>query len=349
MKKILKSLGIILGFIIVSVVLFFFFIWLTEFRPEPKEKVEFETSDHEFEGSSFEIMTLNTGYAGLGDDMDFFMDGGSGVNPESLKKVKENIDGINSMLSAYEPDFYFLQEVDKDSLRSYHVDETIDFKPEYEGRAYAQNFVCNWVPFPLPMIGKVDSGIETLSKHRITFAERISLPNSTSWPASMFNLKRCLLVTRIPIKNSEKELVLVNFHLDAYNDNEIKTEQTKVIMDVLKTEYEKGNYVLAGGDFNQSFPGTENAFPYYDSEEIWHPGKLESSMLPEGFTFVCDPSVPSCRSLDKPFSGIDGHQVYCIDGFILSPNLELDSIKTLENSFKYTDHNPVFMRVLLRP
>ena len=50
----------------------------------------------------------------------------------------------------------------------------------------------------------------------------MQLPCPFSWPTRIANLKRCLLVERIPIADSDKELVLVNLHLEAYDDGEGK-------------------------------------------------------------------------------------------------------------------------------
>lgn len=344
-KKILKIAGIAIGAVLLLVIAFFFFAAATEYKPAAREDVDFTSSLDVMEKESFDIMTLNIGYAGLGEEMDFFMDGGEGVNPESEDRVRANLEGIKRALYLASPDFYFLQEIDKDSSRSYHIDETEYLLKEYASRAYAQNYVCKWVPYPIAhMIGSVDSGIMTLSTHKMDSAERISLPNNQSWPKSMFMLKRCMLVNRIPLKDSDKQLVMVNFHLEAYDDDKTKTEQTKVVVDFLKQEYAKGNYVVAGGDFNQSFPGAEEKFPEIPGD-MWRPGKIDPDMFPEGWEVCYNLDAPSCRSIDKPFTGLDGHQLFCLDGFILSPNLKCDLIATINCNFMNTDHNPVYMRV----
>ena len=146
-----------------------------------------------------------------------------------------------------------------------------------------------------------------------------------------------------------KELVLVNLHLEAYDDGEGKAAQTKVLADLLTAEYEKGNYVIAGGDFNQTFPGALDAFPIRDPS-LWTPGVLEADILPEGWQFACDLSVPTCRLLNQPYDPDSGDtQFYVIDGFILSPNVRLDSVETIDRQFQYADHNPVLVRVTLEP
>ena len=154
-----------------------------------------------------------------------------------------------------------------------------------------------------------------------------------------------MLVTRVPIKGSEKELVLVNFHLEAYDTNETKEQQNNIVMNFIKSEYEKGNYVVAGGDFNMNFPGMTKQLPHIEGDQIWRPGKLTLDMLPEGFSFAYDTSVPTCRALDKPFEGLTENQLYALDGFVYSPNLEVELVLAINCNFKFTDHNPVYMRI----
>ena len=98
---------------------------------------------------------------------------------------------------------------------------------------------------------------------------------------------------------------------------------------------------MAGGDFNQVFPALKDVFPIL-ANEYFTPGILDDSLFGEGWILAADPSVPSCRSLNKPYDGNrEGHQFYIIDGFILSPNVELISVQTQDLDFKNSDHNPV--------
>ena len=162
------------------------------------------------------------------------------------------------------------------------------------------------------------------------------------------NLKRCLLVSYLPIEGSDKQLVLVNLHLEAYDDGEGKIAQTNQLMGFLEEEYKKGNYVIAGGDFNQVFPGGLDAYPN-EHPENWLPGLLEESSLPEGFSFVYDLSVPSCRLLNQPYDSSDtaNTQYYSIDGLIVSPNVTVKTAETLDLGFENSDHNPVRMTFTL--
>ena len=52
------------------------------------------------------------------------------------------------------------------------------------------------------------------------------------------------------------------------------------------------------------------------------------------------------RVLNKPYTGsYETSQVYVIDGFIVSDNVAVHSVKTKDEQFKYTDHQPVKMEV----
>ena len=164
----------------------------------------------------------------------------------------------------------------------------------------------------------------------------------------MANLKRCLLISRVPVEGSDRELVLVNLHLEAYDDGEGKAAQTKMLADILEAEAEKGNYVIAGGDFNQIFSSADtNAYPAQPGK--WAAGEIDVTSFPEGWQFLMGSSVPTCRSLDQPYAGADkeGFQYYLIDGFIVSENIQVNSLATQDLGFVNSDHNPVLMMVTL--
>ncbi len=290
---------------------------------------------------TFSLLSFNTGYAALGADADFFMDGGEGVLPEDEALVEDNVEGILQILDLSDADFLMLQEVDKESQRSFGVNQWLKYEHEledYESR-FALNYSCSYVPYPFtePM-GKIHSGLATYSSYDIVSATRYSLPNPFTWPTRVANLKRCLLVTRIPIEDSEQQLVLINVHMEAYDDTNAAREQTKQLISLMKEEYAKGNFVIAGGDFNQTFPECK-AFPV-ENPDFWTPGSL--TRVSDGFRYYYDDSTPTCRLLNQPYDpDSEETQYYVIDGFLVSPNVTVDRVETLHYDFLYSDHNPV--------
>ena len=349
MKKFWKILLIVLAVLLAAVVLLFAWLTITEYRPDPVTALDVASSqDGALIPSDRElsVMSWNIGYAGLGEDSDFFMDGGTGVQSASKEQVFEYLGGIEDVLDDMWPDLIMLQEVDVDSTRTYHIDESAMLARSQ--RVHALNYSCGFVPYPLPPIGSVHSGLFTTTDYKIDSAERISLPSPFKWPVSTANLKRCLLVSYLPIDGSDKQLVLVNLHLEAYDDGEGKIAQTNQLRDFITSEYEKGNYVIAGGDFNQVFPGSLDIYPNTHPEN-WEPGILAEDTAPEGWTLAYDLSVPSCRLLNQPYDASDTEntQHYVIDGLILSPNVQLKTVETVDAGFENSDHNPVLVTVVL--
>ena len=295
------------------------------------------------------MLNWNVGYAGLGRNEDFFMDGGKRSKPDEPDVVYAYLDGIMKTIREQAPDLVLLQEVDADSGRTYEIDERPYLETDMDNTAFAMNYSCPFVPVPWPPIGKVNSGLFTMTRDlKIESAERISLPCPFSWPLRIANLKRCLLVSHLPVEGSDRELVLVNLHLEAYDDGEGKIAQTNQLRDFIEAEYAKGNYVIAGGDFNQVFPGSLDVYPNTHPEN-WEPGVLDEKLLPEGWTLAYDLSAPTCRLLNQPYDPADteGTQYYVIDGLILSPNVKLGSAETVDAGFENSDHNPVKIAVTL--
>ena len=348
MKVFFRILLIILLIVIVVFGGLVGFLTITEFKPADVEPLTIQTEANlsHLPSKNLSILTWNIGYAGLGQEQDFFMDGGTHARPDSADLVQKYLTGIASSLSAQSPDLIMLQEVDVDSSRTYSIDESAVLSRR--SSVHALNYSCPFVPIPMPPMGKVHSGLLTTADYTITSADRIALPCPFSWPLSTANLKRCLLVTRMPVVGSDAELVLVNLHLEAYDDGDGKIAQTKQLMDFLEEEYEKGNYVIAGGDFNQIFPGGLEVYPN-THPDLWTPGVLETGSLPEGFGYAYDLLVPSCRLLNQPYDPTDTEntQYYVIDGFIVSPNVKVDRVEGLSLDFEYSDHNPVLMTVSL--
>jgi len=348
MKKLLKILGTILLIIVILMAAVLIFVTVTEYRPADTEDVEIQSGEgadaKAQPGQTYELLSWNIGYSSLDETVDFFMDGGTGVNAESQEKVLGNLSAIEDFLLNENADFIFLQEVDENSTRSKHVEEKASIQQTLYNMnsLYAYNFKVLFSPYPIPPMGNINSCLLTLSSYACTSGTRMSLYCPFSWPVKTVNLKRCLLVTRLPVEGSDKELVLVNFHLEAYDDGEGKEKQTKMLSEFLNSEYEKGNYVIAGGDLNQTFTDTDISMYPVLSEDYWMPGLIENSAFGEHFSCLMDNTYPSCRSLDKPYKDHTGDfQYYLIDGFIVSDNITVSNMETINLDFVNSDHNPV--------
>ena len=352
MKKILKVLLILVLIVIAAAALLFGWLTAAEYRPAPVEDAEVLRTGENASlavGDSVTVLSWNVGYGGLGKDSDFFMDGGKDSKSADRETVGRYLEGIHRTIVDQDPDLVLLQEVDTDSSRTYGIDERGLLAQGMSSQTFAFNYSCPFVPIPMPPIGKVHSGLFTMTNGaEIERAERISLPCPFTWPTRVANLKRCLLVSYLPVAGSDKQLVLVNLHLEAYDDGEGKVAQTNQLREFITAEYEKGNYVIAGGDFNQIFPGSLARYPNTHPEN-WEPGVLDANLLPDGWALAYDLRTPTCRLLNQPYDPSDtvGTQYYVIDGLIVSPNLTVKSVETIDAQFENSDHNPVRLELVL--
>ena len=58
-----------------------------------------------------------------------------------------------------------------------------------------------------------------------------------------------------------------------------------------------------------------------------------------------DGAVPTVRNADGPYH--DGQLVLSVDGFLVSPNVEVTDSEVVSTGFAYSDHNPICMSVTL--
>jgi len=324
-----------------------------EYNPEPTELISIAgtSSAHPKAGETIKLVSWNIGYGALGDNASFFLDGGSDMMTADEDRLNANLSAIAEYLDQERADITLLQEVDKSSTRSYKINESYYILDNTEG-AYTATFANNhkvfYVPYPIPPMGKVNSGLLTVSVYDMNLSNRVSLPNTFTWPMRVVNLKRCLMLNRIPIDGSDKDLIVINLHLEAYADAEGNAEQIKALMKVLDEEYAKGNYVIAGGDFNQTFSDVDLS-SYPQNPNKWAPSIVEVDALGENWNALMDSSVPSCRLLDRPYLGADPStiQYYVLDGFIVSKNLKVESLHTEQLNFVNSDHNPVVLEVTI--
>ena len=151
LKAILRALLIIIVVFIAGFAGLLVYAKVTDFRPEEQELISQQNNLSVLKDSlCITLLTWNIGYAGLDKDMDFFKDGGTKViTPKDI--CLSNIDGIADFLIDNDTvDFMLLQEVDRDSKRSYHIDQyekIAGVLPSYNP-FFAKNYDVFFVPAP---------------------------------------------------------------------------------------------------------------------------------------------------------------------------------------------------------
>jgi endonuclease/exonuclease/phosphatase family metal-dependent hydrolase len=355
LKKILKIFLIILTILVLGFIGLILYAIASDYKPDDKELIAQADNPSVLKDSLiFSLLTWNIGYAGLDKDMDFFKDGGTKViTPKD--KCLDNISHIGDFLLKNDTvDFILLQEIDRDSKRSYRIDQYEKIAGILTGHHpfFAKNYDVFFVPAPptKPM-GKVLSGIATYSKFIPESSTRYSLPGDFGFPTQLFYLDRCFMVNRYRIENG-KEMVLINTHNEAFDEGgNIRKAQMERLREFVLNEYNSGNYVIAGGDWNQYPPDFKPAF-YGNKEFTGQIGNfylmgIESDYMPGEWKWIYDPATPSFRTLIAAYDPATTPTSVC-DIFLISPNIESVSVKCHHLGFTNSDHNPVIMQVKLR-
>ncbi|MGN0262615.1 MAG: endonuclease/exonuclease/phosphatase family protein [Eggerthellaceae bacterium] len=326
---------------------------IAEFRPRDVETVQPAGSAAESvqAGSQISLLTWNIGYGGLSASASSFTDGGEGVRAQSQEAVRSSISSAKSLIEEQSADIVFLQEVDRASSRSFGIDQETFFSDPLEAAGYscafAQDYRVLYVPYPWPCLGEVDSGMITASRFAADSTERIALPKDDSLVRDLIAPEPCYLVSRIPVEGSRKELVVANVRFSDRVSQEVQDKQTADLALFVKRESDKGNYVIVGGDFDQNFSGTDVRYWGKEVSQVRSTGVIDEGTFPEGTRFAMDPAVATARSLNAPLESPDV-RFYVSDGFILSANVQLDKVQTIDAGFQQSDHNPVRLEVTLK-
>lgn len=381
--KLIKSILILLGVLVLIVGGYIGYVLLQYYRIDDNQelKVENHVNDQVQLNQEYSISTYNIGFGAYNQDYTFFMDTGimsdgtivSGEHATAVSKdiVLEDTNGAINTIKSFNPDFALFQEVDTDSGRSYNVNQYQMIKDELS--TYTSTFAVNFhsayllYPFNDP-IGQIDSGIATMSKYSIESSTRKSFTITNDMINKLFDLDRCFSASYLPIKDSNKYLVLMNIHMSAYDEGGvIRAKQMQELNDFMLSEYNKGNYIVAGGDFNHDLltnnPDFEYSIanmPFKNSYTQLTPPWLSflfdnngQSPINDKFSVIAADNSPTCRDADIKW--IPGTTyVSVIDGFIVSDNVEVTHKENLQTrtsnkvGFAYSDHEPATMKFILK-
>ena len=349
---ILKILLSVLLAVVIVAALYVAYVFLTYSRIEDNLEIEPGGSADAVAsaGEKYTIVTYNVGYGAYTADYTFFMDEGKESRARSKESVINCISNTAKTALSFDPDIALFQEVDTDSTRSYHVDQTdlIDTIFAEKGNfnsVFAQNYHSAYLMYPVTdPHGASNSGILTESRLGISSALRRSLPIATGFN-KIVDLDRCYSVSRIPVDNG-KELVVINQHLSAYGTNaSLGDAQLEMLFAEMKKEYDKGNYVICGGDFNHDFTNASKEYfnPGTDKSYSWC-GPFPDEIIPEGMSKCLQYEgelVPTTRYTNEPYN--ENSFTVILDGFIVSDNISVSSVRNVDTGFEFTDHNPVVM------
>lgn len=375
-KKIIKIVLIVLASLILAFVAivggYVAYVAIQYYRIDDMQSLEVSNAQSSAirAGEEYSVMTYNLGFGAYSPEYTFFMDEGVmddgtpvvGKYAKGLSRadVEKNVEGQLAVAKEQNADFYLFQEADEKADRSYNINMCERGRQSLAAycSVYAENFhTANLLyPFNDP-IGKTKAGIMTYSRYAVSSSVRRSFPITDKFIDKLFDLDRCFSVSYLPVEGKENMLALINLHMSAYDEGgTIRAKQLEMLNGVLAEEREKGNYVIAGGDFNHcliadNFGGdAERAFSHFEHRQKtpdWVKNSvLTQNELTDGFNLISTMNEATCRSAEIPYErGVNF--VTVIDGFIVSDNVRVISKSTVDTQYAYSDHNPVRMNFKL--
>ncbi|RLD37563.1 MAG: endonuclease/exonuclease/phosphatase [Bacteroidetes bacterium] len=330
MKKILYFLLVfILAFIV-----FYFWASSNNWNAEKYNQIHKFTDQPTIVSDTLSVMTYNIGWlSGMTNNLAVDRD---------EKLYSENLKNARNFIGKYKPDIIGFQEIDIDAKRSffYNQADSLGNNLNYFNGALAINWDKKYVPFPYwPFqyhFGKLVSGQYLMSNLEILKNEYIRLPKPINAPFyyNAFYLDR--LIQKTWVKTTKGDLLIMNVHLEAFDQETRIMHVEAVIKEYLK--YADNSAVLLIGDFNSramdaNGPLDESARKMFEVKGI-APAITDS-------LFTIDPIHNYTFSSGNPVEKID--YIFYNTKFIGKLNA-----KVLQEFGETSDHFPVWMRFYIK-
>lgn len=287
-------------------------------------------------GAELSVVTFNIGYAGMGRDADFVLDGGQQRRPRDKRLVEDNLAAITAWLAGADADVLILQEVARPSFSTYGVDVLEALRDNLPDTAwtFGPDIKTRFVPPPLRTV----IGNASFSRVAVTGAEARGLPLESEFQFGLFRRGYRAHILRLAGPDA---WTVINIHLAAFDsaDAAIRERQLAVVLAFAQDEYRAGRHVIVGGDFNMRLAATRFPNATAATHLFWI-RDLPQDALPKGWRVAADLQVPTVRTAHQPYTpGVNYTTI--VDGFLLSPNVDLVEVRTTDLGFIHTDHHPV--------
>ena len=118
----------------------------------------------------------------------------------------------------------------------------------------------------------------------------------------MIDLDRCYCKSYLPVEGTSARLVLYNVHLSAYtSDGSIADSQLEQLADDMTEEYNAGNYIVCGGDFNKDLLGDSSKYFGVSGEEFSWAEPINMDVFSgKPLRLICSSNAPRNRTPTRP-------------------------------------------------
>jgi endonuclease/exonuclease/phosphatase family metal-dependent hydrolase len=282
------------------------------------------------------IFTWNLGYAGLGREAEFLADGGSRLRTDGAELPRRWAQGIADFVASRAEDVLLVQEAAKPSWINHGCDLWGALRRALPGHSHSY---AHEIRIPLPF------GIGTETGCAVFFGPQLKATQKfAQLPGHGRSIFRQYPVLLLRFECEGVPFTIMNAHLSAFDAGaRLRRRQLRELLSIAGAEYAVGRNVVIGADFNYELAPAPRPHTTDPKHMEWlHPFPLEA--LGAGWRIAADMAVPSFRSADKPFVRGENY-AGIIDGFIVSPNVEVSSVAAIDLGFECSDHNPVTLTV----
>ncbi len=275
--------------------------------------------------------------------------GGTMTRPEK-ETYQDAIQGVIDIAGQYAfADILLFQTVDTSSGRSFYINQhemIASVLPEH-GHGFSLNNFSPFVAWPVfTPEGKIESGISMFSKLPFENFSRVALPQVYLPVYDPFTSTPCFQYARFSLRNGTY-LVVLNISNSIFEMHpQHRLTQMLLIKSLMLDEYQRGNFVVAGGSWYLCPVGYKLA-----GFETGHKGSIFSSYMdkdffPYGWQYAFDNQSPGYRWADTTYLN-EQSKVSIVDYFIVSPNVEIHNCKTLNQDFLHSNHNPLMLEIYI--
>lgn len=326
MKRLLKFIVLLIVLLLITFFSFFFWASSSTMKSEGYAKlIKYNYNTPVNNDSIHTIVTYNIGYlSGMTNNR-------AVAKPKSL--FEKNLQAVLANTKKLNPDIIAFQEIDYSSSRSYGVNQETEIaKLGYNYVAKGVNWDERYVPFPYwpPSMhfGKTVSGQSIMSKYPLKDYQRIVLERVADNPFYRDALYLDRLAQVVKVNIQDKEVVVINIHLEAF-DKETRKKQFRFVVDKLFKKYKDKYPTILLGDFNAR-------------------AREKGSVVNELFSM--DGLGNAAFDVQNPENTFDTKKLYeRIDYIFYTKNsIEYIDGRVLNEFGQASDHLPVMMRFKLK-
>ncbi|MES1202848.1 MAG: endonuclease/exonuclease/phosphatase family protein [Pseudomonadota bacterium] len=295
-------------------------------------------------GDEIAVLTWNLGYGGLGAESDFVADGGTHFFPPSPQAVSRNIAGIIDTVKSIEADVYVFPETAKPSALNYWHDLLGALRKIMPNttRVFSADILTRYLPWPL----RFEHGMAMYSRRAVGTLNVEPLTREPDKIAGFISRDYTVRIIRVQVEG-KPDWVILGVHLAAFDKNaEIRRKQLAEVMRYATMLHERGSPVIVAGDFNLVLSQTR----FKTTTEPKYLGWIHNfpmDALPAGWRIGADPRISSVRTNERPYKAGENYTTV-IDGFIVSPDVEIEGVTTRDLGFAFSDHQPVLLKARRR-